>query len=166
MSNLGLLLALVANKAAPVPSGETYGFNMTLDRTFGITPAAGGGNVPPQTFEREGDTWQLWQVVPFLAGVGEIQRGDCRVQLRDTSIGRGQNLLENMPDRVTLSMADWTGLPWEFRRPTNSAKFTNAGSGNNARKAVDYEPTRAVGASPAAEGIAQGETFRVELHWD
>ena len=163
--------AFSARRAAP-PVLPDATIALTLDRTFTDTPAAGGGNVSPETFVYEGDNWQLWQVVPFLgAAVGPRQVGDCRVQLRDRSIGRGAMQLADMPARIRLSAAagqtaDWTGLPWEFTRPTDAAKFSNSGSGNNARKSIDYEPARDVaGQTPAGVGIAQGETFTVELFW-
>ena len=156
----------------PVTRGDSYSLDRTLDRTWGsgagATPGSGGGNVPAQTFEHEGDTWELWQVVPFLgSSVGPPSVGDCRVQLRDRSVGRGQNLLENMPDRIVLSGDAFTGLPWTFTRPTAANKFTNVGSGGSARKGIDYEPSgRTPGANPAADGIAQGESFTITLHFD
>ena len=157
-------------------AGDRYIFDRTLDRTWGAgagaTPGSGGGNVSPDEFTHDGDTWQLWQVVPFLgAAVGAPSTGDCRIHLRDRSIGRGAMQLANMPDRVILSAvgddtADWTGLPWTFTRPTANNKFTNVGSGGSARKGIDYEPVHALGANPGAVGIAQGETFTCTLEWD
>lgn len=165
-------LALAMPFFVPGESGRppSFSFERTLDRTFTDTPASGGGNVSPQTFEYEGNTWQLWQVIPFLgAGVGPPSAGDCRVQLRNRGVGRGQNLLADMPSRVVLSVvgsqtADWTDLPWEFTRPTAGNKYTSPGSGNNARRAIDYEPVRSVaGLSPAGVSITQGETFTITL---
>ena len=71
-----------------------------------------------------------------------------------------------MPARITVARAGWTGSPWEFTRPTANNKFSNVASGNSARKAIDYEPVRVVGANPAAEGIVQGQEFTVTLHFD
>lgn len=157
-------------KAAAVTS---YTLARTLDRAWGsgagLTPGSGGGNTVAQTFTHLGDSWQLWQVVPFLgSAVGPRSVGDCRLHLRNTAKSRAQNQLSEMPARIRLfagagDTADWTGLPWEFTRPTANNKFTNAGSGNSARKSIDYEPVHSVGANPTAVGIAQGETFRIEL---
>ena len=163
-------------KAAPVPTGDSYSIAMAIDRTWGAgaaaTPGAGGGNVSPKTFTHDGENWELWQVVPFLgSAVGGSTLGDCRIQLRNRDQNRGSMQLADMPDRIVLSAepgqsADWTGLPWTFNRPTANSKFSNVGSGNSARKGIDYEPVHAIGASPTAVGIAQGETFTITLHWD
>lgn len=151
----------------------SYSIRRTLDRTFGNgdTPASGGGNTTPDTFSHNGATWQIWQVIPFLGqGTFPPEIGDCRVHIRDTSKNRGQNLLADMPTRIVLSKgaadnADWVGLPWEFTRPgpTEPSKFTSPGSGNSARRSVDYEPVRSHRATAASEGIAQGETFTLTL---
>ena len=146
----------------------SYTLSRTLDRTFTDTPASGGGNVDPQTFVHDGDTWQVWQVIPYLgSGVSPPSVGDCRIHLRDTSIDRDSMQLADMPPSVVISAgagtADWTSLPWTFTRPTAASKFTSPGSGDAARRGIDYEPERAIGASPAAEGIAQGETFDVTI---
>lgn len=138
----------------------------TLDRTWGQTIGSGGGNVEPDRFVYEGNNWEVWQVVPYLAGVGERQRGDCRVHFRNRDVNRGAMQLTDLPARIVLSGADWTGLPWEFTRPTANNKFTNVGSGNSARKGADYErdiPDRSI--TPASLGIAQGETFTLEIFW-
>lgn len=137
----------------------------TLDRSFGITPASGGGNVSPDTFTHEGANWELWQAIPFLgAGVVSGDRiGDARLHLRNRDKNRGQNLLTDMPRQIILTMDSWTNSPWTFNRPTAANKFTNVGSGNSARKGIDYEPVRTPGANPAAEGIAQGQSFTVTL---
>lgn len=166
--NSHALLSLVRTRP---PGGDSYDFTRSLDRTWGAgsgaTPGSGGGNVPPQTFTHDGDAWELWQIVPYLgSSVGPPTVGDCRVQLRNRALNRGQNLLADMPDRVVLTMAGWTGSPWEFRRPTAGNKFTNVGSGNSARKGIDYEPVRTVGANPGAEGIAQGQSFTATLYFD
>ena len=162
---------LKRKEAGPEPISFTLA--RTLDRTWGsgagATPGSGGGNVSPQTFVHNGETWQLWQVVPFLgSGVSPPSVGDCRVQLRNRAKNRGSNLLEDMPTRIILSIgagdtADWTGLPWTFTRPTANNKFTNVASGNNARKGIDYEPVHTPAANPGAAGIAQGESFRITL---
>ena len=164
-------LALAApffQAAAPAPSGDSYSLDRTLDRSFGTTPASGGGNVSPQTFEHEGATWQVWQVIPFLGNtvVSGDRIGDCRVQLRDRSIGRNQMQLADMPDRIVISGDAFIGLPWEFTRPTSNAKFTSPGSGNSARRAIDYEPVHSPASSPANAGIAQGESFTITIHFD
>ena len=149
---------------AGLSSDLVYSFTRSLDRAWGNTPGSGGGNVSPQTFTHDGDTWQLWQVVPYLGtSVGPLTVGDCRIQLRDTSKNRGQNLLASMPDEIVLTMASWTGSPWRFTRPTANNKFTNVSSGNSARKSIDYEPVRSIGASAAAEGIAEGQSFTIDL---
>lgn len=158
---------------APVTS---YSIRRTLDRTFSSdTPASGGGDVTPDTFARNGATWQLWQVVPYLGvGVAPPTRGDARIHIRDTSVSRNQNLLANMPTRIVLSKgagdsADWVGLPWTFTRPGSSqtSKFTSPGSGDAARRGIDYEPSgRTPLANAGASGIAQGETFTITLHFD
>lgn len=157
---------------APIPSiGDTYTFALTLDRTFTDTPASGGGNVQPQTFEHLGQNWELWQVIPFLgAGTSPNDVGDCRVQLRNRSIGRGAMQLADMPDKVVISAedaqtADWTNLPWTFTRPAAN-KFANVANGSGARKRIDYEPEHTVAANPAAAGIAQGESFTITLHFE
>lgn len=161
--SLLLWAATVLKRAAP--GAPSFAFTRTLDRTFSTdTPGSGGGNVPPQTFVHKGDTWQLWQVIPYLgAGVGPRQVGDCRLHLRNRGKNRGSNLLAEMPIRVVLAQAGWTGSPWTFTRPTAANKFTNAGSGNSARKSIDYEPVRSIGANPGAEGIAQGQEFTCTL---
>ena len=152
-------------------SGDVYTFTRTLDRTWGsgaaATPGSGGGNVTAQTFEHEDEDWELWQVVPYLGtGVNPPGVGDCRIQLRNRDINRGSMQLADMPDRVVITRDGWANSPWTFNRPTANNKFTNVASGNSARKGIDYEPVRTVGANPAAEGIAQGQTFTVALHWD
>ena len=146
--------------------GSVYEFARTLDRTFTDTPASGGGNVDPQQFVHAGANWELWQVVPYLgAGVGPPTVGDCRVQLRNRDKSRGQNELADMPDQVIVKRDGWANSPWTFTRPTAGNKFSNVASGNSARKAIDYEPDRSVGANPTAEGIAQGQDFTVTLIW-
>ena len=157
-------LELLAPVFTAAREGTVYRFSRTLDRAWGNTPGSGGGNVPPQTFTHKGDTWQLWQVVPYLgSGVSPPSLGDCRIQLRNTAKNRGQNLLSEMPIRIVLTQSGWTGSPWTFNRPTANNKFTNVGSGNGARKGVDYEPTRTPGADPAADGVTQGDTFNIDL---
>lgn len=143
----------------------------TLDRTWasgaGATPGSGGGNVQPDRFTYDGENWECWQVVPFLGtGVNPPSVGDCRVHLRNRDINRGQMLLEDMPDRVILKMDGWTDSPWEFTRPTAGNKFINVGSGNSARKGIDYEPRRTITGTPTSVGITQGQTFSIMLIWD
>ena len=165
-------VALGSTLLIPASSVPTFDISRTLDRTFNPgTPASGGGNVEPDTFTHVGNdgdasaTWQLWQVIPFLnQGVVSADRaGDARIHLRDRSVSRGNNQLANMPSQIIITRDGWTGSPWVFNRPTAGSKFTNAGSGNSARKSIDYEPVRAHGANPAAEGIVQGQTFTVRL---
>lgn len=148
----------------PIPV-DSYSFTRTLDRSFGVTPASGGGNVEPQEFEHGGQDWELWQVIPFLGqGVVSGDRiGDCRIQLRNRSINRGAMQLSDMPERVVLTRDGWTGSPWTFNRPTANNKFTNVATGNSARKGIDYEPARDPAANPAADGIAQGQEFTITL---
>ena len=165
MSLLLWAQAVLKAKAAPAPSG--IAIMRTLDRSWGNTPGSGGGNVEPDRFMYGGANWELWQVVPFLGtSVSPPGVGDCRVHLRNRDKSRGQNLLTDMPVRVVLSGADWVQLPWEFTRPSAANKFTNVGSGNSARKGIDYEPTRSVLANPSISGIAQGETFTITLHFE
>ena len=176
MSNrLAALLPLFAPTPEPAPSGDTYSFTRTLERTFSGHPAWGGGNVNNNPagnrradFVHEGANWELWQVIPFDGPAISGVLGACRVHLRNRDKNRGQNLLTDAPDRITLSGADWTGLPWTFTRTTNGSQFTNVASGNAARKAVTYIADRTVspGATPASVGIAQGETFTITLHFD
>lgn len=144
-----------------------YRATRTLDRTFGGGfPAWGGGNVGARAFnfEHKGERWRLYQVIPWDGpAIGGVN-GNARIHIRNLDKNRGQNLLAEMPTSLRLSGADWTGLPWTFTRTTASSGFTNAGSGNTARKAVVYTADRAnVGSSPADVGIAQGEEFTVEL---
>ena len=169
MSLLPFVQAVIASQSAAAPSG--YRFTRTLERTFSGHPAWGGGNVNNNAvgnrridFVHEGTNWELWQILPFDGpAVGGVL-GACRLQLRNRDKNRGTNTLAEMPARCRLSGADWTGLPWTFTRTTAAAQFTNVASGSGARKAVTYIADRAsVGASPAAVGIAQGESFTIEL---
>ena len=143
---------------------EVYTISRTLDRSFGVTPASGGGNVEPDTFDRSGDSWELWQCIPNL-GPGIATNGDCRIQLRDRSRGRNQMQLDEMPDQVRIIRDGWTDSPWTFNRPTSNSKFSNVGSGSSGRKGIDYEPIGRTLRLPADDGIVQGQTFTVELIW-
>ena len=125
-------------------------------------------------FVHEGTNWEMWQIVPFDGpAIGGVL-GACRLQLRNRDKSRGTNTLEEMPARVRLSGADWTGLPWTFTRTTNGSQFTNVASGSSARKAVTYLPDRDVtGLTPAGVGIADptqagvdGESFTIDLFFD
>ena len=150
-------------------SAISYSIDRTLDRTFTDTPASGGGNVPPDTFTHEGNTWQLWQAIPFLGNaVSSTNRGRCRVHLRNRGVSRNAMTLESMPTRIVISGNDWDGLPWEFTRPTSTATFSSPGGGNSARRSLDYIPVRtiAAGDTPASVGIAQGESFTITLHFE
>ena len=169
MSNL-LLPFFIAEE-----TGNVITLNRTMDRVFsGTTPASGGGNVPPSVFTHEGNEWRLYQVIPFLGqGVVPANRnGHLRVHLRDRSVNRGEMTLASMPDRIEISGASWTGLPWTFKKPTSEATFTNAGSGNAARKSLDYIPDRQPLASASASGISldtspqNRETFVIKLFFD
>ena len=167
----GAALAISIGDTVIVGGVPSYSFSRTLDRSFSGHPAWGGGNVQQGAvgnrradFEHDGSDWELWQVIPFDGPAVSGVLGACRLHLRNRTKGRGQNLLTEMPARVVLSGADWTGLPWSFTRTTNPAQFVNVSSGNSARKSVTYIADRAsVGASPAAVGIAQGESFTIEL---
>ena len=169
MSLLLWAQAVMKRKAAAPPS---YRFTRSLERAFSGHPAWGGGNVNNNpagnrriNFIHEGTNWELWQIVPFDGpAIGGVH-GACMLQLRNRDKNRGSNTLAEMPARVTLSGADWTGLPWTFTRTTNPAQFTNVASGSGARKAVRYIADRVVAAgdTPASVGIAQGESFTVEL---
>ena len=145
----------------------------TLDRTFGAgggaTPASGGGNVEPTRFMQDGANWELWQVIPFNgSGISPPEVGDCRLHLRNRDESRGQNTLDEMPARIILKQDSWTDSPWEFTRPmlAQNSKFFNVGSGNSARKGIDYNPVRTPGTNAAAEGIAQGQEFTIILIWE
>lgn len=167
-----MLWAQAVFKKAAAPSG--YSFTRTLERTFSGHPAWGGGNVNNNAvgnrradFVHEGVNWEMWQIVPFDGpAVGGVH-GACRVQFRNRDKNRGTNTLEEMPSRITLSGADWTGLPWTFTRTTNSGQFTNVASGSSARKAVTYIADRVVAAgdTPASVGIAQGESFTIDIYF-
>ena len=169
---MSLLLWAHAAFRKAAPAAPRYRFTRTLERTFSGHPAWGGGNVNQNAVGNrrvhDGTNWELWQVIPFdgpaLSGV----LGACRLHLRNRDKGRGANTLAEMPARVTLSGADWTGLPWTFTRTTNGAQFVNVASGSSARKAVTYIADRVIagGATPANVGIAQGEAFTIELFFD
>ena len=176
MSLLLVTQAVIASQAAaPKPDAS---FTRTIERAFSGHPAWGGGNVNNNAvgnrradFVHEGTNWEMWQIVPFDGpAIGGVL-GACRVQFRNRDKSRGANTLEEMPARVRLSGADWTGLPWTFTRTTAAAQFTNVGSGNGARKAVTYIADRDVaGLTPAGVGIADptqagvdGESFTIEL---
>ena len=166
-----LLWAQAVMKRRAGPSG--YAVVRTLDRTFTDTPASGGGNVTPDEFEHDGNTWEVWQVVPFLgAAVSAAGVGRCRVHLRNREVGRNAMQLTDMPARFVVSAegaqtADWTDLPWEFTRPSSGATFTSPGSGNAARRSLDYDPVRNVsGLTPAGVSVTQGETFTVTFYFD
>ena len=148
----------------------SFAFSRTLDRTFSGHPAWGGGNVGnPANFVHNNEDWRMYQVIPFDGPAAGGVLGACRIHIRNRDKSRGQNMLDEMPTRLEISKgagdtADWTGLPWTFTRTTDPAQFTNAGSGGAARKQVTYIADRAsVGASPAAVGVAQGESFTVTL---
>ena len=158
-----------------------YAFTRTIERAFSGHPAWGGGNVNNNPvgnrridFVHEGVNWEVWQILPFDGpAVGGVL-GACRVQLRNRDKSRGQNTLAEMPAKVTLSGADWSGLPWTFTRTSAAAQFTNVGSGQGARKAVTYIADRVIsaGATPASVGIADptqpgqdGESFTIRLEF-
>lgn len=163
-------------KAVEVPIVPSYTFARMLDRAWGsgagTTPGSGGGNVSPDEFQHEGNRWQLYQVVPFIgAAVSAAGVGRCRVHLRNRGVNRGAMTLGSMPSRIIISAtagqtADWTDLPWEFIRPATGATFSNPGSGNSARKSLDYNPVRNIGGlNPTSAGVARGETFTVTLYF-
>ena len=154
---------------------EEYTISRTLDRTFaGDTPTSGGGNVSPDSFTRDdGNSWELWQVVPFLgSGVSPTTVGDARVHMRNRAISRGAMTQDSMPDFIEITRDGWTGSPWRFRRSTNAAKWSSPGSGNSARRSLDYEPVgRTPLSTPEASGISldttsgNGQTFSIKLIW-
>ena len=167
---MSLLLWAQAALRQAADAASRFSIDRTLDRTFTDTPASGGGNVSPDTFEYNGQTWEVWQVVPFLgAAVSSAGVGRCRVHLRNRAVNRGSMQLTDMPRQIIISAvgaqtADWTGLPWTFNRPASGATFTSPGSGNAARRSLDYDPVRNVaGQTPAGAGVAQGETFTATL---
>lgn len=170
MSLLLWAQAVMKAAAAAVSGATSFTINVTLDRTFsGDTPAAGPrspspGTFNPWTFTYQGDSWELWQAIPFLGTAVSSSVGYCRIQLRNRAVLRNAMQLTDMPDRVVLSNADWAELPWEFTRP--SSGLGSPGGEPNARRSLDYIPTRTPGAAASAEGIAQGETFDITLHWD
>ena len=180
--NTGKRLA-VSVGATLIDAGAAPGYRFTrkTERAFSGIAAWGGGNVNNNAvgnrridFVHEGTNWECWQIIPFDAVVLGGVHGACRLQLRNRDKGRGQNLLSEMPSRVRLSGADWTGLPWSFTRTVNSSEFQNVGSGNAARVAVSYHADRDVtGLTPSGVGIANpaqagvdGESFTIELFFD
>lgn len=167
MDSLAAIAPFFMARAPAVPS---YAFSRTLDRTFSGHPTWGGGNASdPFDFVHDGVNFRIYQVIPFSGPAIGGTLGACRIHIRNRDKNRGQNTLQEMPARLILSKgagdtADWTGLPWSFTRTTSGAQFTNAGSGNTARKQLTYIADRSVvGASPAAVGIAQGERFTTTL---
>ena len=173
MSNLALAVPFFIATAAPPPPTTSYTIARTLDRTFVDTPASGGGNISPDTFTHNGQSWEVWQVVPYLgSGVSPVQRGDARVHIRNRNVRRNDMELSDLPERITIfaaagQTADWVQLPWNFTRPTNTAKFSRPGGGNSARVSADYEPAgRTPLANASVSGIAQGETFSITLFFD
>ena len=178
MSLLLFANAVIGRSRAAAPAADAT-FTRTIERAFSGHPAWGGGNVNNNAvgnrradFVHEGTNWEMWQIVPFDGtAIGGVH-GACRVQLRNRDKSRGTNTLEEMPARVRLSGADWTGLPWTFTRTTAAAQFTNVASGSGARKAVTYIADRVVAAgdTPASVGIADptqpgvdGESFTIDL---
>lgn len=170
----GLLLWAANAMKSETAAQNTYEFTRTLERTFSGHPAWGGGNVNDNAagnrradFVHEGTNWEMWQAVPFDGpAIGGVH-GACMIQLRNRDKNRGQNTLEEMPSKVTISGADWTGLPWTFTRTTSTSQFSNVASGNSARKAVRYIADRTVpsGDTPTSVGIAQGESFTITLEF-
>ena len=165
-----LLAAIIAGQEV---GPATYTFTVTLDRTFSAsTPAWGpvrsGGQFQPEEFVHDGANWELWQVIPYIgSGVGNGNPGGCRVHLRNRDISRGNMTLESCPDRIILTRSEWTGSPWTFTRGTAGSDFFNAGSGNPARRQVNYYPSgRVPGATAAADGVSQGDELTVTLEWD
>lgn len=160
----------------PEPTGDNYVAMRTLDRAFSGHPAWGGGNVGAAAFdyEHDGARFRVWQIIPFDGPAIQGVLGACRIHIRNRDVNRGQNTLEMMPDRITLSDADWTGLPWTFTRTTNPAQFVNVASGNAARKAVTYiaDRTITVGTTAGSLGIdapasgQPGDTFTATFHYD
>ena len=150
-----------------VQRGESsFTITRNLDRSFVGTPASGGGNVTPDKFTYKGQSWEVWQVVPFLgSGVSPITVGDLRVHLRNRAISRDAMLLADMPRRVIAARDGWVGTPWICDRPTNESKFTSPGSGDEARRSIDYEPVRSVLANPSISGVAQGQTFTITIEF-
>lgn len=139
-----------------ISRGRSYQLNMSTDRIFTDTPAAGPnvGSIP--TFDHDGDTWEVWQIIPFLgASIVGTTLGDLRFQGRIEGQSAASLNLADLPDVITVTRAEWTGSPLSFTRPTSGAKYRTAGSGGSIRRVADYTPTRAViGASPAALGIS------------
>lgn len=159
-----LLRAVPFFMMAAAPDVSVFTLQRTLDRTFTDTPASGGGNAEPDTFMYKGQQWEVWQVVPFLgSGVAPVTRGDIRLHLRNRAISRSAMQLADMPAMIEVSNAAWTGSPWVGSRPASASKFTNVGSGNSARRSIDYEPTRSPLVSPSASGVAQGQTFTLKI---
>ena len=149
-----------------ISTAPSYEVERTLDRTFSnSSPASGGGNVTPDTFTHEGNTWQLWQVIPYLGqGVVPSSRfGQCRIHLRNRAVSRGAMQLSDMPSQLILTHGSWEGSPWVFNRPTSDATFTTPGRGDSARRSLDYIPARSPLANAAASGVAQGQTFTIRL---
>lgn len=168
-SRLAALLPFFAQPSGPAPT--IYSATRTLDRSFSGFPVWGGGNVNNNPagnrrfdYEHGGQSFEVWQIIPFDGPAIGGTLGNAKIQLRNRDRNRGTNMLSEAPDSIRISGADWTGLPWTFTRTTNESQFTNVASGNSARKAVVYVADRAsVGASPSAVGIAEGESFTIDL---
>ena len=153
-------------KAASSQPAPDFEFTRALNRTFSGHPTWGGGNVSdPFNFVYNGTRFRIYQVIPFGGPAIGAVYGCCRIHIRNLDKNRGQNTLEEMPAKLVLSDADWTGLPWSFTRTTQASQFTNAGSGGSARKQLTYLADRvlAAGLTPAGLGIAQGESFKVSI---
>ena len=146
---------------------SSFTITRNLDRSFSDTPASGGGNVTPDTFLYKGQSWEVWQVIPFLGtNVFPPTVGDCRVHLRNRAISRDAMQLGDMPRQVVVKRDGWVQSPWTFTRPTSESKFTSPGTGDDvARRSIDYEPVRSVLANPTASGIAQGQTFTITIEF-
>ena len=169
--NLALLMPFLQEQDPP---GIFFQTTKTIDRAFSGHPAWGGGNVGSDAFDfmHLGERWRLYQVIPFDGPAIQGVLGNARIHIRNRDKGRGQNTLAEMPTKLTLSGADWTGLPWTFTRTTSNAGFSNAGSGNTARKSVVYTADRNIpaGTTAASLGIADptqpgqsGESFTIRL---
>ena len=144
------------------PDGFSVTFTREINVPFGATWASGRAT-PFNDFEYEGEAWRLYQIIPFIGGTDVGTVGDARIQIRNRDVGRNQNTIEMMPDRITITRSEWTGSPWTFNKKSITGR---PGGGNQARVAVDYSPTRTVSGTPASNGVSDTDTFTIELHWD
>ena len=164
------LMMAVAGKTAPAPppGPSTYTFTLTLDRDFGGVSFAWGpvrdnqNNWDPMTYVHNGANFEIWQVIPFI-DTAHGSPGDCRIQFRNRDIARSANTVEMMPNRLTITRAEWTDSPWTF---TRGSKAGEPGGEPAARIAVNYTPDRVVTGAGVTNGVSDGDEFTLVLEYD